>query len=55
MSHKRTRVTHMNLLVIGLSVLFCLAVLVAAGYMVSARTQPVQAAAEPVSLAAEAT
>ena len=53
MSHKRTRVTHMNLLVIGLSVLFCLAVLVAAGYMVSTRTQPVQAAAEPVSLVAE--
>ena len=53
MSHKRTRVTHMNLLVIGLSVLFCLAVLVAAGYLVSTRTQPVQAAAEPVSLVAE--
>ena len=53
MSHKRTRVTHMNLLVIGLSVLFCLAVLVAAGYMVSTRTQPVQAVAEHVSLVAE--
>ena len=52
-SHKRTSVTHINLLVIGLSVLFCLAVLAAAGYMVSTRTQPVQAAAEPVSLVAE--
>ena len=52
-SHKRTGITHINLLVIGLSVLFCMMVLIIAGYMVSTRTQPAQAAAEPVSLAAE--
>ncbi|MBS4986576.1 MAG: hypothetical protein ACLTC4_23865 [Hungatella hathewayi] len=53
MSHKRTHTSHMNLLVIFLSALFCLTALGAAGYIVSTHTQSVQAAPEPVSLAAE--
>lgn len=54
MSHKRTHTSHMNLLVIGLSVLFCLIVAGVAGYMVYARSQPEEAGAlQPVPLVAE--
>lgn len=53
MSRKRVHNSHINLLVIALSMGFCLMVLGAAGYLVSTHTQPVQAAAEPVSLVAE--
>ena len=53
MSYKRTHLSRLNLLVVVLSAVFCLVVLGAAGYMVSANSQPVQAAAEPFSLVAE--
>ena len=54
MSRKRTHTSYINLLVILLSALFCLAAIGAAGYIVSTHTQSVQAAPEPVSLMAEA-
>lgn len=53
MSHKRTRVTHMNLLVIGLSVLFCLGVAGAAGYYVLTYSQQTEARTMPEPLVAE--